>query len=87
MLNLGGIFERGEGVPVNYDAARAWFEKAAARDFAPAMISLGFLYEHGRGVPRDVAEARRWYEKAAQQGDERGAKELARLQKISETKN
>jgi TPR repeat protein len=51
------------------------------------MLTLGRLYEDGQGVPRDLAEARRWYEKALAAGNEDAEKQLARIQKISETKH
>jgi TPR repeat protein len=48
------------------------------------MLTLGSLYEEGHGVARDLAEARRWYEKALAAGSEEAAKQLARVQKLSE---
>jgi TPR repeat protein len=89
MLNLGLIYHYGRAVPADYAAARAWYEKALAADknFSSAMITLGRLYEDGQGVTRDLAEARRWYEKALAAGNEEASEQLARIQKISETKH
>src|SRR5713101_6723486 len=56
------------GVALDYAQARAWFEKAADKGFAPAQNSLGYLYERGEGVAQDNAQARFWYQKAADQG-------------------
>jgi len=88
MLNLGLIYQYGRSVPVDYAAARAWYEKALAADanFSRAMLTLGSLYEEGHGVPRDLPEARRWYEKALAAGDDEAGKHLARIQKLSEKK-
>src|SRR5262249_19758299 len=53
---------------------REWFDKAAAKDKADAMVEpgvidamaeLGVLYMDGLGVTQDYAKARDWYEKAA----------------------
>jgi uncharacterized protein YdaT len=52
-------------VPQDYAKAREWFDKAAAKDNANAMVGLGVLYENGQGVPQDDAKAREWSEKAA----------------------
>ena len=55
----------GQGVAQDYAKAREWYEKAAAKDNASAMINLGLLYANGQGVAQDYAKAREWYEKAA----------------------
>jgi len=88
MWNLGLIYHFGRGAPVDYDAARSWYEKALAVDanFSSPMLTLGSLYEEGHGVPRDLAEARRWYEKALAAGNQDAVKRLEQLQKVSETK-
>jgi len=62
---LGQMFERGLGVPPDYEAAAQWYRKAAEQGDSAAQISLGSLYEAGRGVPRDGEEAIRWYRRAA----------------------
>jgi TPR repeat protein len=69
MINLGSLYEAGNGVPQDYAAARRWYEKAAATGNAWAMINLGIMYGTGHGVPQDDAAARRWYEKAGATGD------------------
>jgi hypothetical protein len=67
--NIGGLYERGSGVPQDYAEARRWYEKAAAAGDPAAMNNIGMLYNDGSGVPHDYAEARRWYEKAAAAGN------------------
>lgn len=62
---LGQMFERGLGVPPDYEAAAEWYRKAAEQGDTAAQISLGSLYESGLGVPRDGEEAIRWYRRAA----------------------
>ena len=49
----------------DYVKAREWYEKAADKGDASAMVNLGLLYENGQGVAQDYAKAREWYEKAA----------------------
>jgi TPR repeat protein len=61
-------------------------QRGQIKQLNSAMLPLGALYEDGDGVPRDLAEARRWYEKALAAGNEKAAKRLERLQRISETK-
>ena len=67
--NIGGLYERGSGVPQDYAEARRWYEKAAAAGDPAAMNNIGMLYNGGSGVPQDYAEARRWYQKAAAAGN------------------
>ena len=52
----------------DYAKAREWFEKAAAKGDAAAMLNLGVLYETVKAWPQDYAKAHEWYEKAAAKG-------------------
>jgi TPR repeat protein len=65
MFNLGKRYESGDGVAKDYDKAREWYEKAAAKGDPAAMTRLGVLYHNGLGVAQDYATAREWYDKAA----------------------
>lgn len=69
MVDLGGIYETGEGVPQDYAKAREWYEKAVADGHSGAMVNLGLLHDAGRGVPQSATKAREWYEKAGAAGD------------------
>ncbi len=62
---VGEIFEKGLGVPPDYQAAASWYQRAADQGFSRAQINLGSLYERGLGVPKDTAQALAWYRKAA----------------------
>jgi hypothetical protein len=42
-----------DGVPVDYELAAKWYQRAAQKKYAPAMQELGYLYEQGLGVPKD----------------------------------
>jgi TPR repeat protein/uncharacterized caspase-like protein/WD40 repeat protein len=72
IINLGLLFEEGQGVAQDFGEARRWYEKAAAAGNSSAMVNLGRYYEIGVGVTQDYAAARRWYEKAAGAGDALG---------------
>jgi len=76
MTGLGLVYQYGLGVAQDYAQARAWYEKAAAKDNADAMVNLGVLYGGGQGVAQDYAKARAWWEKAAAKDD---AKAMAGL--------
>jgi len=69
MENLAIAYATGLwGVAQDYDKAREWHEKAAAKGNAKAMVSLGYLYKNGQSVARDPTKAREWFEKAAALG-------------------
>ena len=61
---VGEIYERGLGVPPDYNQAAQW-SKAAGQGNARAQINLGNLYEKGLGVAQDKAEALNWYRQAS----------------------
>jgi TPR repeat protein len=65
MYLTGLMFDRGEGVPQDYQEAFKWYVLAAAAGQAGAMNSLGLMYASGHGVSQDHAEAMKWWTKAA----------------------
>jgi hypothetical protein len=65
MFQLG----RALGMSGHYSEARGWYERAAAKANALAMINLGNLYAEGLGVAQDYTKAREWLEKAAANGN------------------
>ena len=67
-LNLGIMFDQGQGVTQDYAAAAAWFRMAAEQGEAKAQFNLGVMYSNGQGVPQDYAAAVSWWRKAADQG-------------------
>src|SRR5262245_10375416 len=62
---VGEIFEKGLGVPADYNAAATWYRRAAESGYSRAAINLGNLYEQGLGVPKDPTQALNWYRRAA----------------------
>ncbi len=64
-LQLGHLYESGEGVPKDYAEAAKWYRKAAEQGLADAQVQLGLLYEIGQGFPKDFAEAYMWISLAA----------------------
>jgi TPR repeat protein len=82
-VNLGLMYDKGQGVPQDYAEAMKWYRKAAEQGNAKAVkwyrkaaeqglpeaqFNLGLMYDKGQGVPQDYAEAVKWYRKAAEQG-------------------
>ena len=83
-INLGMMFERGQGVLQNFDEAIKWYQLAASQGLTKAQeklnllvskaaaaqvnFGLGVAFEKGQGVPQDIMEAIRWYQLAADQG-------------------
>ncbi|WP_225757441.1 tetratricopeptide repeat protein [Cardiobacterium sp. Marseille-Q4385] len=67
--NLGVYYRDGLGVAQDYDAARRWFEAAAAQGYDDALNNLGVLYDHGLGIAQDSNRARQYFEQAAAKGN------------------
>ena len=68
-LQLGHLYESGEGVPKDFTEAAKWYRKAAEQGNAEAQLYLGCLYSIGRGVPKDFAAAYMWFSLAAAGGN------------------
>ncbi len=71
-LNLGIMYDMGQGVAQNYAEAVKWFRKAAGQGDAGGQTWLGAMYYEGHGVPQDYTEAMKWYRRASEQGNANG---------------
>ncbi len=60
---IGQLYQRGLAVPINYQSALEYFEKAATADYPPAYTKIGELYLNGHGVEQNYATAKQWFEK------------------------
>ncbi|MFN3655765.1 MAG: hypothetical protein ACK4UO_00755 [Pseudolabrys sp.] len=72
-------FAEGRGVPVSYEEAARWYERAAGKGLALAQFRYATLLEKGQGVKKDLAHARRLYLAAANQGNAKAMHNLAVL--------
>ena len=68
-VNLGLMYDNGEGVPENDAEAVRWYRLAAEQGYASGQYNLALMYDLGEGIPEDDAEAVRWYRLAAEQGN------------------
>ncbi|MGA3268256.1 MAG: tetratricopeptide repeat-containing serine protease family protein [Verrucomicrobiota bacterium] len=76
---LGGMYERGLGLPISGSEAVNWLRKAADQGSAEAELSLGRIFSEGKIVPKNVPESIKWYRKSAEQGSVFGQLALARI--------
>ena len=67
-LELGSMYAKGQGVPVDTQEAMKWYHKAAEQGHVLAQYNLADIYLNGRGVPRNTQEGMKWIRKAAGQG-------------------
>jgi TPR repeat protein len=67
-LNLGLMYEKGQGVVQDYKEAVRWVQLAARQGYVEAQYNLGVMYAQGKGVAQDYKEAMRLYKLAARQG-------------------
>ena len=79
---VGGAFNMGKGVPVDYEQARVWYEKAAAQGHTSSVSSLGRLAQYGRGQPPSYRRARELFQQAIDMGNENAVKSLQELTEV-----
>ena len=77
---IGVMYEKGEGVAIDYAEAVQWYRKSADMDNSSAQYRLGRLYERGQGVEQNKEEAIKWYKKASKQGHVDARQALKRIQ-------
>lgn len=64
-LNLGYLYEKGQGTRKDLKQAISWYRKAAEQGNAKAQYNLAVMYDNGRGVKKDYEQAAYWYLEAA----------------------
>jgi serine/threonine protein kinase len=79
MRHLGGMYQVGIGLLMDYDMAAFWYGQAADKGNADAMYNLGSMYESGQGVAKDPKAAKELYFKAAKLGNAEAKARLALL--------
>ena len=78
-FQLGWMYEQGEGVKINKQAAINCYEKAARGGNRDALFNLGWIYEHGDGVTIDKDKALEWYAQAAKHCDDGAKYRMAKI--------
>jgi uncharacterized protein len=68
-LNLGIMYELGQGGPQDYKEAAKWYRLSAEQGNASAQASLGVIYRNGQGVLQNYQEALKWIRLSAEQGN------------------
>jgi TPR repeat protein len=68
-LNLGLMYDKGQGVAQDYREAVRWYKLAAAQGDAKAQYNLGISYSKGEGVAQNYLIAHMWLNLAAIGGD------------------
>ncbi|HKT33203.1 MAG TPA: tetratricopeptide repeat protein [Nitrospira sp.] len=77
--DAGQRYEKGVGVPQNFQEAVRWYRFSAMEGNREAQYKLCEFLERGRGMPQDYQEALRWCGLAADQGHGRAMFMLGRL--------
>ena len=76
--NLAVMNGKGQGIPVNLEAAFYWLHAAAQQGLACAQCRLGQLYANGTGTAVDPLESHKWLLLAAKAGDPDAESQLER---------
>jgi TPR repeat protein len=79
-MNRTGVrYAQGDGIPQDYVAALAWYERAAAHGSLAALGNIATLYFYGWGVPQSYEQAAKVLELAVDAGDPDAENKLAAL--------
>ena len=81
---IGGIYNWGHGVAVDYERAMAAYKIGAEAGDALSQCQLGSLYYNGHGVAVDYEQARAWLEKAAAQDHPKAVGQLGYMYYIGD---
>ena len=68
-LNLGLLYDRGQGMEQDREEAVKWYRRSAENGNSIAQINLASMYFEGTGVKQDDQTAAEWYQKAALLGN------------------
>ncbi|MDH5216497.1 MAG: sel1 repeat family protein, partial [Gammaproteobacteria bacterium] len=68
-FNLAQMYNEGDGVHKNQEAAVKWYRVAAEKGHMQAANNLAIRYALGEGVGRDDVQAYKWFNVAAELGD------------------
>ena len=68
-FNLGIMYYKGEGTPVNKQKACEWFLRGALLGDTGAQANVGTCYYTGQGMQQDLPEALKWFSLAATDGN------------------
>jgi len=68
-LNLGAMYEFGQGVPQDYKEAVKWYRLSAEQKDATAARFLGRMYYMGHGVIKDYVSAHMWWNICGSDGE------------------
>lgn len=63
--NLAVIHQYGDGVPLDYAKAMAWYRMAAEKGDKVSQFQIGLMYQNGQGVEANQEEAHRWFDESA----------------------
>lgn len=77
-VQLGMLYETGDGVRQDYKEAAKWYGAAANQGNPYGLNNMATMYRRGWGVKQDFDKAIKWYKQAASQGDAQ-AKETLKL--------
>lgn len=83
-FRLGVMYGNGDGVGLDYEQARSWFEKAIAQGHENATITLAWMYANGTGVEVDEKRARELYLAAAKQGSAKAQYVVATMYRFAQ---
>jgi len=75
---LGHLYDKGQGVPQDWEQSFHWSLLAANQGYAKAQYAVGCAYFDGEGVDKDIDQAFIWWKKSADLGFHRAQYNLGK---------
>ena len=79
--NIGYMYRKARGAPIDWKEAVKWYRRAAEQGLPEAMTNLGYMYDEGKGVAQDLIESYKWFLLAARRDREGAEGHLELLRK------
>ncbi len=79
--NLGLMYSKGYGVPIDEAEAVHWYLLAAEKDHPVAQNNLGYMHINGQGLPKDRILGLMWLSFSSENGYSKAAKAILVLKK------
>jgi TPR repeat protein len=79
MRQIGVMYDKGRGVPVDYVEAVRWYKAAAEKGDSQAQHNFGILMYYGVGTERNEEQGKDWIRRAAEQNNQMAIRALQSL--------
>ena len=81
---LGGVYQMGTSVPIDYAKAWAYYTKAIEQGSVSALTNKGMMAVQGLGVKKDIELGRKFFTEAHERGSTTAKEWLEKLERLDD---